>query len=99
MDNNLYRIERTAFSDLPTVDFAGILMTENGTSFVNIHPVKLTAKPKSERTKGSWTWMRLHEDDYETLVCSECLHAEGANLFYNYCPSCGAEMNNGVWYK
>ena len=48
MANNLYRIERTAFSDLPTVDFAGILITENGTSFVNIQPVKLTAKPKSE---------------------------------------------------
>ncbi len=98
MENNLYRIERTAFDNLPTVDVAGMLMTEQGTSFIKLHPVKLTVKPKNV-TQGSWTWKRLHDDDYETLVCSECLKPEGASLYYNYCPSCGKKMNNGVWYK
>lgn len=95
MENNLYKIERTGLDNPPTVDTIGMLMTEYGTSFVKLHPVKLTAKPKNA-TQGRWTWKRLHDDDYETLVCSNCFSADGANEMYNYCPNCGAKMKNGV---
>ena len=97
MENNLYRIEVVAWDNLPSIDTMGMLYTNEGIAFVKLHPVKLTVKPKSKDTHGKWVWKRLYEDDaYQTLVCSECMSADGASDLYKYCPNCGTPMDGGV---
>jgi hypothetical protein len=96
MQNNLYRIETTGAVEHPKFNGYAMLYCDGGIAFVNLHPVKLTAHPKCEVQHGCWVWKQLHGDDYETLVCSNCLSPDGAREIYNYCPNCGAKMINGV---
>ena len=99
MTNNLYRIETMGTIENPKLNGSAMLYCEDGISFVKLHPVKISAKPKvndNNIPQGRWTWNNLHDDDFQTLVCSNCFSAEGASEFYNYCPNCGAKMRNGV---
>lgn len=73
MENNLYRIERMAFDNLPTVDVAGMLTTEQGLSFIKLHPVKLIAKPKSENCTVE-----------KTMQCWAESYFKGAGDFMRY---------------
>lgn len=70
-------------------------MTNDGVAFVKLHPVKINAKPKHEITHGRWVWKQLDTDEFETLVCSNCLSPDGAREVYHYCPNCGAQMDGG----
>lgn len=100
MTDKLYRIETTGIIEDPKMSGDAILYCDGGMAFVKLHPVRINAKPKTDGDKvpnNRWTWKYLHDDDYQTLVCSNCLSAEGAGLFYNYCPCCGVKMSNGVW--
>jgi hypothetical protein len=95
MENNLYRIELIMHNNLPNIDTTGMLMTNDGVAFVKIHPIKINAKPKHEITHGCWVWKQLDTDEFETLVCSNCLSPDGARELYHYCPNCGARMDGG----
>jgi len=99
MDNNLYRIETTSLDDLPTVDVVGMLMTEQGTSFIKLHPVKLTAKPKKDTAEvvhGIWkihTHGIILSPTYECSICHDWV-----NKTSRFCPNCGANMDGGLVY-
>lgn len=55
-----------------------------------------------ERKKGKWIY-QFHEDEVG-VTCSECegyaesfarwIYDEGYRIDYNYCPNCGAKMEN-----
>ena len=99
MTDKLYRIETTGTIENPKMNGSAMLYCNDGIAFVKLHPVKLKAKPKRdipEVATGRWTWNNLHDDDFQTLVCSNCFSSEGASEFYNYCPNCGAQMRNGI---
>ena len=99
MTNNLYRIENLRTIGSPEINGMVMMSCDGGIAFAKLHPVKINAKPKTDDNKmphGRWTWNNLHDDDFQTLVCSNCFSSEGASEFYNYCPSCGAKMRNGV---
>lgn len=99
MANNLYRIETMVTIEDPKMSGEAMICCDGGMAFVKLHPVRINAKPKTDDSKvpiGRWTWKNLHNDDFRTLVCSNCFSSEGANGLYNYCPSCGAKMRNGV---
>jgi DNA-directed RNA polymerase subunit RPC12/RpoP len=86
MDNKLYRIEVLMHDNLPTIDTAGILTTNEGLAFVKLHPVKIKATPKNKTEYGNW--MVGLDGSY---MCSEC----GRIFRYeigNYCSNCGARL-------
>ena len=87
MENNLYRIEVVAWDNLPSINTTGMLYTNEGMSFVKLHPVKLTAKPKSEVVHGHWI-----EGLDGSCMCSECNQVLRYEIGY-YCPWCGSQMD------
>ena len=46
-----------------------------------------------EVVHGRWIWSTLGDDYFKTLICSECCESEGACERYQYCPNCGAKMD------
>lgn len=90
MDNKLYRIEVIMYDNLPTIDTAGMLITNEGVAYVKLHPVKIKATPKSEVVHGRW----IH-DINNLYGCSECMGRETMShkKMKNYCPNCGAIMD------
>lgn len=94
MENNLYRIEVVAHNNLPSIDTAGILISNEGFSYVKLHPVKLKAQPKREVI---YRWWNQSESMDLSATCSECkswyTRFTVDEPYPNYCPNCGAKMD------
>ena len=90
--NNLYRIEVIAWDNLPSINTTGMLYTNEGIAFVQLHPVKLNAKPIQNKTS---VW-KLNKDGSAT--CQNChrttKNAWDYDSWYRYCPDCGCRMED-----
>ena len=64
MDNKLYRVEMISNLNISSLnDVIGTLIIDEGVAYVKLHPVKLTAKPKSESCtteKAMHCWMESY---------------------------------------
>lgn len=88
MTNNLYRIEVIAHDNLPQIDTAGMLMTNEGIAYVKLHPVRI--KPKKE--KEAKLYWKADGPGRWTLTCNACdLPATGGEDA-KYCSKCGAKF-------
>lgn len=90
--NNLYRIETTCTIEYPTFNGLAMLYCDGGIAFVKLHPVKLNAKPKQNKTS---VW-KLNKDGSAT--CQNChrttKNAWDYDSWYRYCPDCGCRMED-----
>ncbi len=86
MDNKLYRIEVIMYDNLPAIDTAGMLITKEGVAYVNLHPVKIKATPKSEAVHGHWI-----EGLDGSYMCSKCKRVFRYDIGH-YCSNCGAKL-------
>lgn len=48
MENNLYRIETTGIIEKPDMNGNAMLYCDGGIAFVNLRPVRISAKPKAD---------------------------------------------------
>jgi hypothetical protein len=47
----------------------------------------------AEVRHGKWEWRELYDIKGFILVCSECRESDGACERFNFCPNCGAKMD------
>ena len=65
----------------------------NGTEMVSIYRMRQWFQHEPERKKGKWLPENRTMDAF--WVCSVCgfpSEAHAANILYNFCPHCGADM-------
>lgn len=105
MTNNLYRIETTGTIENPKFNGSAMLYCDGGIAFVRLHPVKITAKPKSEKytiekamhywtesyIKGAGDFMK-YLIEYSKTVSSIYVDEIG-DILIKFCEQFG-EINN-----
>ena len=79
-------------SDLIDRILIGNLVDSNG----NVHYEDILKLPTIESDKKFGRWISRWEDGQNYYECDQCGHETGLCNDYNYCPSCGARMDNGI---
>ena len=59
----------------------------------------IKALPSADRPHGEWQQeyrKTANGVDFCVIACSECDYYDAQMHYYNYCPSCGARMENDI---
>ena len=80
------------------VEKYGDWYTEEGPEEGFIGTVKdlVDLMPTIESDKKFGRWKSMWEDGQNYYECDQCGHETGLCNDYNYCPSCGARMDDGI---
>lgn len=80
------------------VERYGDWYTEEGPEEGFIGTVKdlVDLMPSIDSDKKFGRWISRWEDGQNYYECDQCGHETGLCNDYNYCPSCGARMDDGI---